>query len=138
MLFLVALLLLGFPRPQPTPVRITVRVLDVRPVKGGVLHVGLHREPGVGFPGPAPQGNQDARVVGTDATLTFLTRPGIYAVAVHHDANTNGKMDTNFFGIPKEGYGISNDPRPRFRAPRFDEARVVVSHDTSLVIRMAY
>lgn len=138
MRLLFALLLCGLAAPQPDAVRITVRVLGVRPAKGGVIHVGLHREPGVGFPGPAPLGNQDARAVATEATLTFDVAPGTYAVAVHHDANTNGKMDTNFFGVPKEGYGVSNDPRPRFRAPRFEEARVVVVRDTALVIRMAY
>ena len=132
------LVFLGLAAPQPAVVRVTVRVLDVRPARGGVIHVGLHREPGAAFPGPAPAGNQDARVAAAEATLIFEVVPGTYAVAVHHDANANGKMDTNFLGIPNEGYGVSNDPRPRFRAPRFEEARVVVSRDTALVIRMAY
>jgi uncharacterized protein (DUF2141 family) len=50
----------------------------------------------------------------------------------------NGKLDSYFFGMPKEGWGVSNDPRPRFRAPRFSEGRVVVTRDTTLVVRMAY
>ncbi len=37
--------------------------------------------------------------------------PGIYAVSLFHDENNNQKMDTNFFGIPKEPYGTSNDAK---------------------------
>ncbi len=138
MRWILPLMFLAAAAPQPSAVRVTVRLLDVRPEKGGVLHVGLHREPGGAFPGPAPSGNQQSAVTGSEATLLFEVPPGTYAVAVHHDANVNGKMDTNLLGIPKEGYGVSNDPRPRFRAPRFDEARVIVSRDTVLVIRLAY
>jgi uncharacterized protein (DUF2141 family) len=52
--------------------------------------------------------------------------PGGYAIAVSHDLNGNRKTDTNFVGMPKEPWGVSNDVRPKFRAPRFDEARFAV------------
>lgn len=39
---------------------------------------------------------------------------GEYAIAVFHDKNTNGKLDTNILGIPKERYGFSNNARGRF------------------------
>lgn len=47
---------------------------------------------------------------------------GEYALSVLHDENNNGKMDTNFLGIPKEGYGVSNNVNPKMHAPRFDDA----------------
>ena len=34
-----------------------------------------------------------------------LIEPGTYAVSVFHDENSNGKLDTNFLGIPREGVG---------------------------------
>jgi uncharacterized protein (DUF2141 family) len=37
--------------------------------------------------------------------------PGTYALAVIHDENSNGKLDTDLLGIPTEGYGFSNDAR---------------------------
>ena len=49
--------------------------------------------------------------------------PGAYALSVSHDLNGNRKTDTNFVGMPTEAWGVSNNARPRFRAPRFDEAR---------------
>ncbi len=48
--------------------------------------------------------------------------PGIYAMAVIHDENMNGKLDTNFLGIPAEGYGFSNDAKGLIGAPSFSAA----------------
>lgn len=53
--------------------------------------------------------------------LTALA-PGDYAVAVIHDANGNGKLDT-FMGIPREGFGFSRNPVIGFGPPRFSAAR---------------
>ncbi|MBC7840903.1 MAG: DUF2141 domain-containing protein [Gemmatimonadaceae bacterium] len=134
---LIGFALAGLTMSQPATVHVTVRLLDVRSAKGGVLRVGLHRAPGTGFPGPSELTNQMVRPA-MESIVTFDAPPGIFAVAVHHDANTNGRMDANFFGMPKEGYGVSNDVRPKFRAPRFAEAAVQIRHDTTLVVHMAY
>ena len=48
---------------------------------------------------------------------------GLYAISCFHDLNGNGKLDTNLFGIPTEPYGFSNNARPKFRAPSWDEAK---------------
>ena len=48
--------------------------------------------------------------------------PGMYAMVVIHDANMNGKLDTNLLGIPKEGYGFSNDAKGLIGAPSFSAA----------------
>lgn len=47
---------------------------------------------------------------------------GDYAIAVYHDKNTNGKLDTNLLGIPKESYGFSNDARGRFGPASWKDA----------------
>ncbi|MEE9362410.1 MAG: DUF2141 domain-containing protein [Cellulophaga sp.] len=47
---------------------------------------------------------------------------GIYAISVYHDENSNGKLDTNFFGIPKEKTGVSNNPSSDFM-PSFSDAK---------------
>lgn len=48
--------------------------------------------------------------------------PGTYAVSVFHDENSNGKLDTNFMGIPREGVGASNNAKGHFGPPKFDAA----------------
>lgn len=50
------------------------------------------------------------------------TAQGTYAVSVFHDENSNGKLDTNFLGIPREGVGASNDAKGHMGPPRFDAA----------------
>jgi uncharacterized protein (DUF2141 family) len=48
-----------------------------------------------------------------------------YAVAVLHDENGNGKMDTDWLGRPREGRGASNNAKGA--PPRFEAARFVLS-----------
>lgn len=56
---------------------------------------------------------------------------GTYAISVIHDANNNKKFDTNFLGIPKEGYGASQNKLPFAAAPRFDENKFTVSANST-------
>jgi uncharacterized protein (DUF2141 family) len=48
--------------------------------------------------------------------------PGRYAAAIYHDTNNNGKLDTNFLGIPTESYGFSNNVMGTFGPPSYQEA----------------
>lgn len=57
------------------------------------------------------------------ATCEFQSiPPGTYAVSVFHDENSNGKLDTNFMGIPREGVGASNNAKGRLGPPKFASA----------------
>jgi uncharacterized protein (DUF2141 family) len=47
---------------------------------------------------------------------------GTYAVSVFHDENSNGKLDTNLMGIPREGVGASNGAKGHFGPPKFAAA----------------
>ena len=49
-------------------------------------------------------------------------KPGAYAVAIHHDENSDKEMNTNIIGLPQEGYGFSNDARVFILPPGFDAA----------------
>lgn len=49
--------------------------------------------------------------------------PGTYAMAVVHDENMNGKLDTNWLGLPTEGYGFSNNAKGVLGAPSFSAAK---------------
>ena len=57
------------------------------------------------------------------ASCEFLgIGPGMYAVSVFHDENSNRKPDTNLLGVPSEGVGASNDGRSHMGPPTFDVA----------------
>lgn len=45
--------------------------------------------------------------------------PGKYAFKFFHDENKNDKLDTNWLGIPREGFGFSNNPTMTFGPPSF-------------------
>lgn len=57
-------------------------------------------------------------------------KPGKYAFKYFHDENNNEKMDTNWLGIPKEGYGFSNDAKGIFGPPDFEDTIFEIKSDT--------
>ena len=63
--------------------------------------------------------------------------PGEWAVALSQDVNDNGEMDYNFLGIPTEPYAFSNNVRPRFKAPDFEECKFMARGEGhTLTIRL--
>ena len=73
-------------------------------------------------------------------TCQFESIPsGTYAVAVFHDENSNGKLDTNFLGIPREGVGASNNAKGHLGPPKFSAAAFLHSASrTALKITLNY
>ena len=65
---------------------------------------------------------------------------GRYAVSVFHDENSSGDMDKNFIGIPKEGYGVSNNAKAGlFGPPKFEDAQFdLSSNETRIDIEITY
>ena len=74
------------------------------------------------------------------AQITISNLPfGEYAIVVFHDANANGKLEHNFFGIPREGAGASNDSRELLNPPRFKEAKFdFKSAEDTMIIKLKY
>lgn len=65
-----------------------------------------------------------------EVTVHFENLPaGNYAVSVMHDENENGELDSNFVGIPTEGFGFSNDAKAMFGPPSYDKC--VFHHETA-------
>lgn len=50
-------------------------------------------------------------------------RLGTYGLSAFHDKNGNGKLDTNFLGMPTEDYCASNDARGFMGPPSFDDSK---------------
>ena len=69
-----------------------------------------------------------AKVKGTQATCRFAkVKPGTYAIMAFHDLNSNGKLDTNWIGMPKEGVVSSNNAKGRMGPPSFKDASFKVA-----------
>lgn len=87
---------------------------------------------GKGFPHDDGDVVQTARYPALPPMLTCTFRgveAGRYAVSVIHDENANGKIDKNFMGFSKEPWGVTNNVRPKQRAPRFSESTIHVAED---------
>lgn len=75
-----------------------------------------------------PRDDSDAQTISVPiahrtGTCDFpVSTTGRYAAIVFHDENGDGKFNTNWIGLPKEGYGFSNDVSISWRPPNFDEA----------------
>jgi uncharacterized protein (DUF2141 family) len=81
--------------------------------------------------GPTPIPARERQVVVVWNNLP----PGDYGVAAIHDENSNARLDRNFIGIPKEGFGFANNPHVGLSAPPFAAAVVHVqcpSTETSI------
>ncbi len=64
--------------------------------------------------------------------------PGHYAVIAYHDENGDGKLNLRFGMFPKEGYGLSNNPKllgpPEFKDAAFE----VLEPGSQVEIRLDY
>ncbi len=66
----------------------------------------------------------------------WLKAPGVYGLAIYHDANANGKLDLGMLG-PTEDYGFSRNPRILFSKPSLASVRFpTTGGETTIHIRL--
>ena len=71
------------------------------------------------------------------ATATFANMPaGEYAISVFHDENSNGKLDVNFMGIPKEEYAASNGAKGFMGPPKYIDAMFKANENKTIVLKI--
>ena len=115
-------------------VTITVSIDEIKNNKGKVLFA-LHTEST--FMKTDPFQTAESKVEGNTVTVTFKNVPkGTYAILCVHDENRNGQMDFEESGMPKEDYGISNNPMS-YGPPQFDSAKFDVK-DTDVNLKIVF
>ena len=75
----------------------------------------------------------------SDKKVTYVLKgipKGEYAISFFHDENDNNKMDTNFFGIPKEAYGCSNNAKGFMGPPKYEDAKFQLTESKSIDIKI--
>ena len=129
----IALLLALIPAARAADLTITLERL--RSSSGAAL-VAVHGDP-ARFPSDWNGAVARARVAAAPGSVRVVLRglsPGRYAVIAVHD---NGEMSKSAFGLPREGFGTSNNPG-FLGPPRFGPALVAVTGDASISIRVVY
>ncbi len=107
---------------------IKVSITNLRNNKGHVL-ISLFKD-GEGYPDKPERSFRRAKVIVSNkmAVVVFEKLPaGSYAIAMLHDENDDLKMNTNILGIPKEGYGFSNNVMGAFSPPSYSKASIAIT-----------
>lgn len=116
---------------------LTIHVENVNKDKGsiGVLVFNSSH----GWPENRAEALKDIVVPAQPGTVTVIVpglAPGDYAVAIAHDVNRNHKLDKNFFGVPREQWGMSNNPHATIKAPPFSAAKFSVRNDVEIQVKL--
>ena len=102
-----------------------VVVEGINAEKKGVISLGIFKA-GSNFPAVGAEfKGVRIKVEGEQMTYAFTDLPkGKYAVSLFHDENENLRLDQNLLGLPKEGYGFSNNIVPRMGPPSFEATTI--------------
>ncbi len=119
-MLLIISFLIYFSNASPMP-KLTIEITNIKQAKG-TMNVAIY-DAKSDFPNEkSPTFFRRIPIQNTENLKCAIEIPkGQYAVAVFQDLNNNNKLDKNMVGFPKEPYGFSNDFRPKFSAPKFDD-----------------
>jgi len=113
---------------------LTVKVSDVEQGKGHLM-LGLYAGK-EGF--KSGKAVKSAKVKAEKAIESVVFKDladGEYVIKMYQDENDNDKLDFNIMGIPKEGYGFSNNVG-MFGQPKYKEAKFIVKESTVIEIEL--
>jgi len=80
-----------------------------------------------------------SEIKGNRSVIVFKDlKPGKYAFRCFHDENLSGIMETNGLGIPKEGYGFSNNASGMFGPRPFKEWLFDIKEDKKIAVKIRY
>lgn len=122
--------------PGAEAATLTVTLDGARP-GGGPLTVLLY-DRAEGFPKEAKARARHVLPAGTHQLTLDGLKPGQYAVMAYHDEDGNGEMNRFLGMIPKEGWGLSNNPKVSGK-PAFKDAAVALPETGgALTIKLNY
>ncbi|WP_071188667.1 DUF2141 domain-containing protein [Trichormus sp. NMC-1] len=125
---------------EPTTT-LTVIVNGVRHKTGEICFRVYDSEKGFPMNNSSEVQNGCTKINGSSVKKVFSgLKPGTYAVAVVDDQNGDRKLNKDFFGIPKEGFGISKNPTVSVQtgSPKFRNSSFKMTKNTTINISMKY
>lgn len=116
---------------------LTIVIPNVKTNKGSI-RIGLFKNAS-DFPKENRQYKTVLLKAAPNTRHTFKNLPkGEYAIAILHDENADGKCNVNALGIPTEGYGFSNNIRPKLSVPSFNSAKFSIIRDKTISVKLIY
>lgn len=124
---------------SPPPATLEIRFTGIKSDRG-VIAIGINRSP-EGWPRePHMDFSWEKNELKAGIIIAEIKNLpyGIYAISVLDDVNQNGEMDMTL-GIPREGWGFSNNPPFKLSAPDFDECSFLIEQPfTRVTIELRY
>ena len=123
------------------PIVISVTIKDIKTPNGQIL-MGIYKDD-ISFDKELPYKKVQAfktKISNGILLVEVKLEPGKYGISLMNDENFNGKMDYNFIGIPKEGFGFSNYYHTGLTKPKLNsfEFEVIENKNTKVEVKMKY
>lgn len=133
-IFLYITLLSGiFNSENPT---LTIHIENITKIQGKIV-IGIFNSEKDFLKDDAAFKNYFIQVDASSESIVIKDLPkGEYAITFYHDENSDDECNRNFLGIPKEGYGFSNNIKPKFSAPSFKDCKFSLMKDVTQKIKV--
>lgn len=100
----------------------------------GEMMIGLNNSMENFEQGQKPFMRTTEKIKNRQVIYTFNNVPfGEYAIKCYHDENGNKQLDKNFFGMPTEQYGFSNNARGSFGPPTYKDAKFTLNKKNLII-----
>lgn len=118
---------------------LSVKVTDIRSSKGNIIIHVFKDQADYDKDLPHKKLSFDKSTLdGGTMTVKFNLEPDIYGITLLDDENSNGKIDKNLIGMPKEGFGFSNFFLTKMKKPSFADFMVDLKTKPAVAIRVKY
>jgi len=117
---------------------LTVNITGINSIKRNVYVYLYTSEEGFPIEISKASGFKKFKVTKNSMTVYFKNlKSGTYAISVYQDIDTNGKINQNFLGIPKEPVGVSNNAEGFMVPPKYEDAKFNLNANKSIDIKLS-
>lgn len=121
------------------PEEAVIQISEIRSAKGNIIIQVYRDETGYEHQQPYKQFTFSKTNIKAGAMMIkFPIDAGKYGLTLLDDENSNGKMDKNFIGMPKEGFGFSDFFMETLKKPKFEQFQIDIKKTKSIAIRIKY
>lgn len=130
----VALIIILFPKTKKYDVEVVVSNINTQQ---GTIELAVFDKPQLFLQNNKSIKKYSKAVRGNSIKIKVKNLPeGHYAISLCHDVNGDKECNLNVIGIPKEPYGFSNNFKPLYRQPNFEDCQFFVSENQEIHISL--
>ncbi|WP_316800864.1 DUF2141 domain-containing protein [Pedobacter frigidisoli] len=136
---LLGLALLSFSSNNAVPVEAVMNVSGIRSTKGNLI-IQIYRDE-LSYENEQPYKQLifiKDQIESGSTRVKFSIESGVYGFTLVDDENGNGRIDKNFIGMPKEGFGFSNFFMEKLKKPNFSQFQIKVNKTKNIGIKVKY